>query len=306
MLVKFYPFVVAGSLLAVLNPAVSAERGPGSGQTWNWEIQGGAAYQSDAGLNTGGEVNVSGAYASVSTSRRFGDGTRVGLSLGYGEDRYDFSGTNGFGGLDPWRRIRQATLSASVFHELDDQWTLYGIPSLRFNAEQGASLDDGLTVGLLAGASYRFSDSLTIGPGFGVFSEIEDDVSFFPILIVDWKITDNLSLETGRGFAASRGPGLQLRWRYSPDWEFAVGGRYEKNRFRLKDQGAAAGGVGEDSGVPLFVAAQYAVSSRISLNLIGGVETATEFRLEDAKGNPVARSDADTAPFVGATIRFRL
>ena len=42
---------------------------------------------------------------------------------------------------------------------------IFGIPSLRFNTESGVSLDEGVNGGLLAGASYRVSDSLRIGPG---------------------------------------------------------------------------------------------------------------------------------------------
>ena len=107
-----------------------------------------------------------------------------------GEDRYDFSGAVGFGGLDPWGRIREVRVSAPIRYVANQHWTVFAIPSLRFNAESGASLGDGQTGGLLTGVSYRVSDSLSIGPGLGAFTEIEDDASFFPILLIDWAITD--------------------------------------------------------------------------------------------------------------------
>jgi outer membrane receptor protein involved in Fe transport len=179
------------------------------------------------------------------------------------------------------------------------------MPSLRFNAESGASLGDGRTVGLLAGAGYRVNDRLTIGPGIGVFSELEDSASFFPILVIDWKITDSLSLETGRGFAASRGPGLQLRWTYSPTWEFAAGARYEKTRFRLDDDGVAPGGVGEDTAVPLFALAEYTLSPNARLSVFGGIEVDASVRLEDASGRKVSESDLSNAPFFGASFQAR-
>ena len=37
---------------------------------------------------------------------------------------------------------------------------------------------------MLGGAAYRFSDRLSIGPGLGIFSDIEDDADLFPILRV--------------------------------------------------------------------------------------------------------------------------
>lgn len=270
---------------------------------WRWTVSGGGVYQADASLDSGGDVAVGRYFASASAASQVAEDWRLGVSLGYGETRYEFSGTGGVAGLAPWDRVRELRIGGSVQHDAGNGWTLFGIPSVRFNAETGADLGDGATGGLLAGASYRFSDTLTIGPGFGVFSEIEDDVSWFPILIVDWQISERLSLETGRGFAASRGPGLQLRWRQSPQWQFAFGGRYEKQRFRLDDTGAAPGGVGEDRAIPVFALAEYAASRDVSLSLIAGAEVAGELRLEDSAGNGVAQSDVSTAAFFGATLR---
>jgi len=299
-----YRSLVALLALSVMGHATAAK--PPSGSDWRWQAEAGTVFQSDRSIDSGGEVGIDRFALDLSASRRYDSGTRVGVGLNYGQSRYDFSGAVQLGSPDPWGRIEQASLSASVFYTLDERWTLYGIPSLRFNGERGTSFGDGDTVGLLAGASYRVSDRLTIGPGVGVFGELEDDTSLFPILIVDWKITDTLSLETGRGFAASRGPGLQLRWRQSPAWQFAFGGRYEKQRFRLDDDGVAPGGIGEDTSVPLFALAEYQASRNIALSLIGGVSTGGELRLEDASGNELSESDMESAPFFGATLRIRL
>jgi hypothetical protein len=296
-------FLAASIALGAVATAV-AEASPTS--DWRWTVEGGAVSELDASLDSGGEFGVDRYVVDLSAARRYASGTRVGVSLNYGQSRYDFSNAVQLGSSDPWGRIQQASLSASVFYALDDRWTVYGIPSLRFDGEDGVSFGDGDTLGLLAGASYRFSDRLTIGPGVGVFGELEDDTSLFPILIVDWKITDRLSLETGRGFAASRGPGLQLRWRQSPAWQFAFGGRYEKQRFRLDDDGVAPGGIGEDSSIPLFALAQYQASPSVALSLIGGVVTGGELRLEDADGKGLSKSDFDEAPFFGATLRVGL
>lgn len=272
---------------------------------WRWTTQAGMLFQSESSLDTGGDMQVNRWFVEAGGSRKWAGAWRLGISLGYGEDDYDFSGSAGFGGLDPWGRIRDLRLSAPVQYAVDDAWTLYGIPSLRFNAESGASLGDGQTAGLLAGAAYRVSERLQIGPGLGVFSELEDDPSVFPILIIDWMITDSLSLETGRGFAASRGPGLQLRWAFSPSWQFAVGGRYEKIRFRLDDDGAAAGGVGEDRAVPLFALAEFAFSRDARLSIFGGTEVGGSLRLEDASGRRVSQSDQSSAPFFGAALQAK-
>jgi outer membrane receptor protein involved in Fe transport len=272
---------------------------------WRWTMQAGTVHQSDAALDSGGGMSVERWFASAGPSRAFDGGWVAGVTVGYGEDRYDFSGVAGLGGLDPWGRIRELRVSVPIRYVANRHWTLFAIPSLRFNAESGASLGDGQTGGLLTGVSYRVSDSLSIGPGLGAFTEIEDDASLFPILLIDWAITDTLSLETGGGFAASRGPGVQLKWQYSPRWQFAVGGRYEKTRFRLDDWGAAPAGVGEDKAFPLFASARFTLDRDIQLSLIAGAELNASLRLEDASGNLIERTDMADAAFFGASLKAR-
>ena len=292
-------------LLALAIPATAAERPQHGDSPWTWTLNAGAVYQSSTSLDTGGDMSAGRAFVSGGVGRVFAGRWRVGASLGYGEDHYDFSGYSGFGGLDPWDRIREFRIGVPLQYFVNEHWTVYAIPSLRFNAESGASLSDGRNGGLLAGASYKISGTLSIGPGIGVFSEIEDSPSFFPILVIDWKITDTLSLETGGGFAASRGPGLQLKWRYSPRWQFALGGRYEKTRFRLDDNGPAPDGVGQDKAFPLFALVEFAVSSDTTLSLIGGAELGARLRLENESGDLISNSDMSTAPFFGATLKVK-
>ncbi len=289
-------------LLEAATTLAGNEQPPLGDGSWRRSGQGAIVFQPASSLDTGGDMQVIRSFIEGGISRASARG-RSRVSVGYGEDNYDFSGSAGFGGSDPWGRVRELHLSASTQYALDDRWTLYGIPTLSFNAESAASLSDGRTAGLLAGAAYRLSDSLTIGPGLGVFSELEDDTSIFPILIIDWRITDRLSLETGRGFAASRGPGLRLRWAYSPRWEFALGGRYEKIRFRLDDQGVAPGGVGEETAVPLYAMVTFAFSPDIKFGLFGGTKVAGTLRLEDASGRRLRESDMSSAPFFGASFQ---
>ena len=293
-------------ILFFAGTAAAASEGPKrKDDAVKWTIQAGAVHQFNSSLDSGGDMSASRWFVRGGVGRVFSGRWRVGASLGYGETKYDFSGNSGFGGLDPWDRIQDLRISAPIQYFANKNWTIYAIPTLRFNAETGASLNDGKNGGVLAGAAYRVNERLTIGPGIGVFSEIEDDTSFFPILIVDWKITDTLSLETGRGFAATRGPGLQLSWKYSPRWRFAFGGRYEKTRFRLDDSGPAPGGVGQDKAIPLFAMAEYAISEDMKFSLIGGAETNGTLRLEDESGRKISSSDLSTAPFLGATFQAK-
>jgi len=70
-------------------------------------------------------------------------------------------------------------------------------------AETNANLKDGRAKGVLAGFSWKFSESLSLGRGFGWFSELGGGSIAFTILVIDWKITEKWRLPTGRGLAAA-------------------------------------------------------------------------------------------------------
>ncbi len=146
---------------------------------------------------------------------------------------------------------------------------------------------------------------MTIGPGIGVLSQLEDSASIFPILIVDWKITDRLSLETGRGLGATQGPGLDFKYRLSDAWTLGIGGRYESQRFRLDDKGVAPGGIGGDRSIPLYLSATYSRGRDLQISAVAGVELDGELRLEDSNGRLISRDDYESAPFLGGTFNFR-
>jgi hypothetical protein len=69
--------------------------------------------------------------------------------------------------------------------------------------ERGVNLRDGISPAIIDGASYPFSDRLTLGPGVGIVGQPEDDTSYFPVVLIKWKMTDRLSLETGDGWAGA-------------------------------------------------------------------------------------------------------
>lgn len=268
-------------------------------------LEAGAAFGADAGLDSGGDVGVDAWSVRLSGRRAVTDNLRLGLAAGLGEQRYRFSGDGGFSGLRPWDDVRDARVSASVLWQPTDRWDLFAIPTLRWDAEAGASLGDGQIAGLITAASYKFNDRLSIGPGVGIFSELEDDTDFFPILAVDWRLTDRLSLRTGRGFGASRGPGLTFDWVANDQWSVSLGGRYQKDRFRLDDQGVAAGGVGQATSTPIYLAVSRKLGRIGRLRGVIGMELNGSLRLEDAHGDLMQRTDVEDAPFAGATFDLR-
>lgn len=288
--------------------AQGADSAPVDGSTvpskWSPYIRGGYVHQFDSDLGDSSSFEVDRFFVQGGVSYSAGPRRRISFAIGAGQDKYNFSGSLGKEN-EPWDRIDQLRLSVPVTWGVDEQWTLFAIPTLRFYGESGASTGDSATGGALAGASYRINDRLTLGPGVGVFSRLEDSVNVFPILIVDWKITDRLSLETGRGLAATQGPGLNFNYRLSDAWSLGLGGRYESLQFRLDDKGPAPDGVGEDRSIPLYLSATYNHGRDLQLSAVAGVELDGEIRLDDADGKRIAKDSYDTAPFLGVTFSAR-
>jgi hypothetical protein len=188
---------------------------------------------------------------------------------------------------------------------VSEKWTGFAGPTLRFTGESGADVSDSLTGGAFAGFSYRYSDRLSIGPGVGVLTQLEDSTSVIPILVINWKITDTLSLNTGRGIGATLGPGLTLDWQPSSSWVCSIGGRYERLRFRLADDGTVAKGIGDDRSFPIYGSIAYSFTPMVRISAVGGIEVGGELRLADEDGNTITEQDHDAVGFLGFAFSAR-
>ncbi len=301
---RLFLLAAVGALIAHAAGSVDA-REPGAPAGWSVDLQSGVSHQADADIDDGGSFSVNRFYIEGGPGYTLGEGRRVGLSVGYGIDAYDFSGSGGLAALGPWDEVHALRFSLPVRWRLDRDWSLFASPTLRFTAESGADFDDAMTGGGFAGVSYRVGDRLTIGPGVGVLTQLEDSVRVIPMLMVDWKIAEGLFLSTGRSFGATLGPGLTLAWEPAPAWELSIGGRAESLRFRLHKDGKVPGGVGDDHAFPIFCGALYRFTPRVRAGIFGGVETGGELRLEDASGHTVTEQDHDPARFLGVSVSAR-
>ena len=293
------PSMIFGQDKAVKPPYAGAPGG------WASFTRGGAVYQFDTDLDEGGSYNSTRFTIQAGSGYSWDPQTNVSFSLGYSYDSYDFSGNAGFGSLNPWEDIHTISFGVPVRFGIDDHWTAFVIPSVRSTGESGANFDETVTGGVLGGFSYRFSDRLTIGPGIVIISQLEESATIIPILIIDWKITDKWSLDTGRGLGATVGPGLTLKFQPNKIWRFGIGCRYEKLRFRLDRKGSIGGGVGEDSSFPLFASGTYNVNPKTNVSLVGGLELGGDLKLEDKDGKTIEEESYDTGIFLGLTFNTR-
>jgi hypothetical protein len=293
--------LIAGQILTAGHVVAQEQRSP-----WSYTIDGGGAHQADADFKDAeGGFEVDRWFVSGGIDYSWNRRNSVGLKIGGGLSNYNFDSESTFGGGDPWGKAKDFRVSLNARFKIGEKSTAFIVPTIRYNGESGADSGDSQTFGLFAAIAWRINEELTIGPGVGVFSRLEDSTRFFPVLAIDWNINERWNLGTGAGLAASQGPGLTLSYKLNPSWTLGLSGRYEDVEFRLDDEGAAPGGIGRDQSFPLVVSGILKPNQKSSLSLFAGLELGGKLKLQDSEGETLEKSSYDPAFIVGATFAVR-
>jgi len=294
-------FLVTLLAQAGLAPAAQAQQSP-----WQFTADLAGVHQSESDLDGGqGTFAMDRWFAAAGVNYGWDARHSIGLTLAGGRSTYEFDPGTAQVNAYPWEEVDESRVTVTARFPLSERVTGFVIPTLRWNAAAAAGSGDSSTWGVYAAAAWWLNENLTLGPGLGVFSRLDDNARIFPILVVDWNITQRWNLSTGRGLAASRGPGLTLAYRINPWWSLAVAGRYEDLEFRLADNGAAPGGVGRHQSFPLVVSASLTPEGgKGSLNLFLGAELGGKLSTRDAFEATLAESNYDPALIAGVTLNL--
>ncbi|ABG31043.1 hypothetical protein [Roseobacter denitrificans] len=269
---------------------------------WRAQLEALTVFQGDTDLSKGGSFSSSRTFVRGSSIYSFDNDTSVGVSASFGLFDYDF----GDAAQRPWDDIQDIRLSIPTRFRASETATVFLSPQVRWDYESGADRSDSTTYGIFGGVAWTISDSLTIGPAFGAYSQLEESgADVFPAILVDWDITKRWNLNTGAGLGATGGPGLTLGYKLSDTSQLSLSARSESVRFRLDDKGLAPDGVGEDESIPVVISYQYNPNPGLSLSAFVGAEFDGRLRLDDASGNQISSQSYDTAPLGGLAVRFR-
>ena len=290
-------FLCAACFGATFSVAVAQER-----TGLRTQVDGLTVFQGDTDLSKGGSFSASRTFLRGTSIYALENDASVGVSASFGVFDYDFGDAT----QRPWDDIQDIRLSIPTRFRASETATVFLSPQVRWDYESGADRSDSTTYGLFAGVAWKISDSLTIGPAFGAYSQLEESgADVFPAILVDWDITDRWNLNTGAGLGATGGPGLTLGYKLSDTSRIALSARSESVRFRLDDKGLAPDGVGEDESIPVVISYQYNPNPGLSLSAFVGAEFDGQLKLDDASGNQISRQSYDTAPLGGLAVRFR-
>lgn len=258
----------------------------------------------EADLDLGGTVDVTGVVLRVGTSLDLGGGNRAGITLNY--DYFDnaFDNPVAFGGVSPWQTLQRYGFSTPITYALEDGWSVGVTPSVDWFRENGAKTSDALVWGASFSAVKRYEDGNFLGLGFSAFSRLEEN-SFIPFPIINWRLSERWLLKNPLPAGPTGPAGLELDYLFDSGWAAGVGVAYRVTRYRLSENGPTANGIGQISGVPVFLRATRELDSGLTLNLYAGAIANGKLRVEDSTGNRIQEEDFDLSPFVGANFLVR-
>ena len=285
-------FSVLGALLVIAGSAHGAESS-------NWQPFASVTpiYQGNGDLDKGGSFTMSGAIVRGGASYDLGGGNRAGVTLSYDYLDYSFSNVSAFGQA-PWGNVQRYGVAAPISFALNDGWSLRFSPSADWFKENGASTGDSLVWGATLSGAKQFEGGNRLGLGVGVFSQIEK-TSVFPFLVVDWRLGERWRLVNPLASGPTGPAGLELEYRFDGNWAASVGAAYRALRFRLSDTGLVSNGVGEETGVPVFLRVTRNFNDQMALHFYGGVVAGGKLRVENSSGDMVREENFDPAPIVG-------
>jgi hypothetical protein len=134
-------------------------------------------------------------------------------------------------------------------------------------------------------------------------TELGDKPSIFPVIVIDWQVTDRMRIQTGRSLGATEGPGLMAAYAYRPWLKASLGFRYEKLRFRLEKNEAAQGVIGQDENFPVLAGLTIGYPFA-ELTLFAGSKFGGKLRIDDSNGNTLAESSYDPAFMIGGSFQL--
>lgn len=229
---------------------------------------------------------------------------QVAFDAGYDRWEFDFKNatTLDAAGGKPWSGVNDVNATVTFANRIDDKWSYVSGAFVRSAFADGADAGDGVTFGGILGVTYAFSDRFSLGGGLIASSVIEDDWRLLPIVTIDWKITDKLSLRTNPGVGRRI---IGLSYQATDDLRLSLGTGIERVEFRLEDDAPTPKGVGRFSRLPVALDVTYDISHHFSVNGYAGYLFSQEIVLDDQNGERVRREDADPAFGLGGGVSWR-
>lgn len=263
----------------------------------------GSIYQLETDLEEQGSFDASRQSIHAEIMGPFVPRVMAGLDLMLGVEEWDFTDLTTVAGATTWDTIYRHSISLPVFYGINDKWNLGMIPTVQYSGVSGAEQNDSLIYGGAVLLNYIRSRDLQLGIGLCAFSQLEETV-LMPYFLIDWKVNDHLRI-SNPPVANPVGPaGLEVVYTPAANWEFAIGGAMRYYRFRLSEDNAVSGGIGQNEAAIAFLRMQRKLGTHMNLNLFGGASFDGKLSIEDSSGRPISSEEYESAPMVALQLAW--
>lgn len=261
------------------------------------------AHQFESDIHTGGDITREAVMLSIGHRTEVTEDLSIVTQGTYAASIYDFSGTAqppSVAGQFRWDDVHFGSLVGLAALKLDPNWTLLGGGLVRLHGEGSADFSDAFSGGVLLGFDFAASKDFSLGVLLGATTQLEDDIAYMIVPMLDWNFADAWKLHFGLVTAAAfPGIGPELSFRPADQWEIGVGAAYQRRRFRLDDHAPNRDGIGQEKSLPVYARVRFMPTPMTSIDLYGGATFMGELKVEEKGGDTLSDSSYDTAPIVG-------
>ena len=276
---------------------------PSAGFDTSLSFDVGYTWQFQSKLKDQNQGQVSHGRAHTDGKFRLGLTDTLDLTMGW---RYQFDQWNFKDTIQVWQDINTVQFNLGLRWRLNDNWIVFGGGQVMWSVENGGNWSDSVIGGGAAGFSYAFSRDLIIGAGLGVRSQLEDDALLYPIIVLDWQITDRLSLDTRLETGWANQSGAELVYELTEEFDVGLAVVFDYERFRLDDSGVLPGGVGTTETLPLMFYLTWEPLPETSITGYIGATVYGRIKATNSASQDVYASTYDPTPVIGlqGSIRF--
>lgn len=255
-------------------------------------------------FDQGGKARLESLQASFGISHDLNQQHNVGLNIQLARETWRFE-QSPWKVAEPWQQLERVTFSVPYRYNTQSGWFFTVAADASNSKEKNADAKESWIYGMNASVAHAFSPTLLLGIGAGVYRQLEK-TSGFPFLMVNWKITPNLTLANPFSVGPVGPAGLELSWALSPQFDLGLGGAMRQFQYRLaKSNPLAADGVLEEQYAPLFLHAAYKLHPSWRIDAYTGVAAGGKFTILDRDGNELSSEKAKKIPFFGLALNGR-
>ncbi|MFC7419470.1 DUF6268 family outer membrane beta-barrel protein [Iodobacter arcticus] len=255
-------------------------------------------------FDRGGKGRLESLQASFGINHDLNQQHNVGLNIQLARESWEFE-QSPWKVAEPWKQLERVTFSVPYRYRTDSGWTFAVAADASNSKEKNAEAKESWIYGMNAYVAKTVSPTLLFGVGAGVYRQLEKTTGF-PFLIIDWKITPNLTLANPFTVGPVGPAGLELSWAFTPQFDVGVGGAMRQFQYRLaKSNPLAPDGVLEEQYAPVFLHAAYKFHPSWRVDAYTGVAAGGKFTILDSNGNELSSEKAKKMPFFGFALNGR-